>query len=65
MAYLAVDKKGVEMLFTDEPRPDRETGQWRLGAGIRSNFVILPAGTISKLIGRNLTWEDRPVVFGT
>lgn len=66
MAYVCVDKNGQEKVFNDMPSRD--------GFGINDTFwaifdyysesdygVDLPEGTIFRLIGRELTWEDEPV----
>ena len=68
MAYLCVDKNGKEKIFNNMPSRD--------GFGTNDTFwaifdyygendygVDLPDGTIFRLIGRELTWEDEPVVF--
>ena len=61
MAWLAVDKLGNEYKFTIKPK--------RWDNGIipvwstmgRGNRKDLPTGSIEKLIGRKLTWDDEPV----
>lgn len=60
MAFVAVEGSGVEMIFTKKP--------YRAMDGMRvwckdfySDCVVLPKGSIAKLIGRGLTWEDEPV----
>lgn len=62
MAWLAVDKNGGEWIFDD--KPVRVYGSyfdlpqyWY----VCSNKVLLPKGTIKKLIGRELSWDDEPV----
>lgn len=55
MAYLACDKDGTEMIF--DIHPYRREDDW-CSAG---DYVYLPHGSIAKLIGRELTWEDEPV----
>lgn len=60
MAWVAVDKDGTEKIFSDYCKPIRgyyieHLGKW-IGIGI-----VVPKGTIKKLIGRELTWEDEPV----
>lgn len=57
-----------EVIFTHEPRrytispfssePDMNRKRWNVGYG---HAITLPKGTIKKLIGRDLTWEDEPV----
>ena len=57
MAWVAVDKNGHEFIFAG--RPTRAVFYWN-----EDSFwdeVELPQGSIKKLIGRDLTWEDDPV----
>ncbi len=54
--YLAVHRDGEELVFEQTPFRDEKTYSWEDG-GI---FLILPKGTIKKLIGKELTWEDEP-----
>lgn len=55
MAYLAVDKDGDEWVY--EEYPERHYSVW----DSYTHRVELPKGSIAKLIGRELTWEDEPV----
>ena len=64
MAWLAVNKDGREIIF--ESMPERCDGEyWTVFPSILSDDVIdrvtLPQGSIEKLIGRELVWEDEPV----
>lgn len=60
MAYVAVDENGDEVKFIYKPIRDR--GEWCFGAQHEYNDAEeLPKGSIKKLIGRELTWEDEPV----
>ena len=64
MAWLAVDKTGEENIF--ERKPIRNLfGMWLPDTTCddceESDCIILPQGSIKKLIGRDLTWEDEPV----
>ena len=69
MAWLAVDKTGTECIFENIPERDMIISQWdNISHTIYSDpsynvntVITLPYGTIKKLIGRNLTWEDEPV----
>ena len=55
MAFVAVDILGNEFAF--ENKPKRKLDKFDdLGY-----FIKLPQGTIKKIIGRNLTWNDDPV----
>lgn len=55
MAWLAIDKSGTECIFNNKPSRS-QFGTWRI-----SPHIILPDGSIKKLIGRDLTWDDDPV----
>lgn len=56
MAWLAVDgKNNTEWVY--DYKPERASEFWYdIG-----NFIKLPKGSIKKLIGRDLTWDDEPV----
>lgn len=65
MAFIATDKDGSENLY-DQVKPCREhfLGCWLPDCdryGITHPCIELPSGSIRKLIGRELTWEDEPV----
>ena len=59
--WLAVDEGGYEYKFTEKPY------RWHNGivpiwtSKGKGNRVSLPSGSIQKLIGRELTWEDECV----
>lgn len=56
MAWLAVDLDETELIFELIPeRSDR--GDWIQGC----DYVLVPKGSIEKLIGKELTWDDEPV----
>ena len=64
MAWIAVDKNDDEYIF--EKKPLRSyTGYWNvvyLDYEDRDSCCLeLPRGSIKKLIGRELTFEDEPV----
>lgn len=57
MAWVAVDKNGEEYIYNEKPdRGDKYFDPF----GLLYCFS-LPKGSIKKLIGRDLTWEDNPV----
>lgn len=59
MAYVAVDYSG-EFISSKHPFRDMfNIGYY--GFISDSDVVRLPNGTIRKLIGRELSWEDEPV----
>lgn len=69
MAWIAVDKDGTEFIFEDCPVRYTEIWWPRLipsNGGTIQLYAKLPKGSIKKLIGRELTWEDEPVeIMGT
>ncbi len=58
MAWLAILEDGLELIFQE--RPIKDGIFWK---PVDKNYtvIILPDGTIEKIIGRKLTWEDDPV----
>ncbi|MBD5241443.1 MAG: fructan hydrolase [Barnesiella sp.] len=58
MAYLACDKDGTEWIFDWPPTRCKYAGWW--AENYDTSKVQLPPGSIAKLIGRELTWEDEP-----
>ncbi len=68
MAWVAVDKNGGEYVSEDRPKRIAEFGVWdnsvRIGCYEEHYYdekVLLPQGSIFKLIGRELSWEDDAV----
>lgn len=64
MAWLATDKNGEEYIY--EEKPSRGYGCiWKATfydeKDRNSDFIELPQGSIRKLIGKELTWNDEPV----
>jgi len=57
--WLAVDKDGSEYTYDKEPVREQT---WFEGRSC-INAVELPKGTITKLLGRELDWEDEPVEY--
>lgn len=60
MAWLAVNRNKQELILSEEPKRYRMGfygGQWE------GNSIELPKGTIQKLIGSDLTWDDEPVIL--
>ena len=70
MAWLAVNSWGCEEMFHNCPERT-ENRYWQdniIYREIRGHTpcaddysIELPKGTIKKLIGKNLTWDDEPV----
>ena len=57
MAWVAADSLGNELIFNRKPIRDKLF--WNVNCYWEE--VELPKGSIKKLIGRDLTWEDEPV----
>ena len=53
--WLAVDYDGIEKAFWHKPSKCEKHGEWR------GDRMVLPKGSIKKLIGRELSWNDEPV----
>lgn len=62
MAWLAVNEDGREFIFQSEPDRfwDERLKEWNR-TDVCNPSINLPKGSIAKLIGRALTWEDEPV----
>lgn len=65
MAWLAVDTNGSEAIYNTKPfrgvnKIKPITEMWVLRT-IGSHYIRLPKGSIKKLIGKDLTWDDEPV----
>ena len=57
MAWVAVDKNGEEWIY--EVKPIKSIHEfWAIGSGECRDCIELPKGSIKKLIGRELTFED-------
>ena len=63
MAWVAVDSLGNEYIYANKPVFD--SGYWCDVITIDHYYydteIHLPKGTIKKLIGKDLTWQDEPV----
>lgn len=59
MAWLAVDLNDEEYIFEYEPIRNFEYS--RFLSYDMDGYIDLPQGTIEKIIGRKLTWDDEPV----
>ena len=61
MAYLCVDRY-CEYIANNEPkRSFFEWEGWKNGNGESCTLIPIPKGTIKKLIGKEMTWEDEPI----
>ena len=65
MAWLAIDESGEEYIFVGN-KPERmenhSINDYEWFPKYKSDkWAELPQGTIEKLIGKELTWDDEPV----
>ena len=62
MAWLAVDEDGREIISLEKPIRHLGYNIWVDEWNYEHTFSMgIPKGSIAKLIGRELTWEDEPV----
>ena len=62
MAWLVVDGDGTEFIFEVKPKRSKEGEVWQLPSRYSNYSVIyFKKGTIEKIIGRKITWDDEPV----
>ena len=62
MVWLATDKDGDECIYASRPSRDKNT--WYTPASYEDDsgyFMYIPKGSIKKLIGKDLTFDDEPV----
>ncbi len=60
MAWLAVDKDNSEYIYNLKPFRKND-GFEHDDSYYESWYIRLPKGSIKKLIGRELIWDDEPV----
>lgn len=63
MAWLVVNKNGQELISPSMPERDTERGEWYCCFENQAGFldyygIELPKGTIKKIIGFDLTWDN-------
>jgi hypothetical protein len=56
MAWVAKDKSGLEGIYENEPYRAHDCIWISM-----LDWVGIPSGSIKKLIGRELSWDDEPV----
>lgn len=72
MTYFAVNKNGKEVCSNLKPHRDRCEGYWVFNepswnyyddceGTIQVDCIVLPKGSIEKITGKKLTWEDEPI----
>ena len=64
-SYVAVDENGQESIYVGYPDRDKTLGAWLPATNVYGQdepcCIEIPEGSIEKLIGRKLTWEDDAV----
>lgn len=60
MAYLCVDRSGEYIADNEPTRAWFDWVGWEDVYGESCTLIPLPKGTIKKLIGKEMTWEDEP-----
>lgn len=64
MVYFFVDKDGAEGCANEKPiRNFSEWCEWKSTDGYDCRIIYLPKGTIKKVIGKKLTWDDEPYEY--
>lgn len=64
MAWVAVDGMGIEWISASKPYRNNGLQNWEplyKDDYVLIDMIELPKGTIEKIIGRELTWDDEPV----
>lgn len=63
MAWVAVNADGKEFLSRKKPYRGGygEHGYWSPRYSSIGGCILIPKGSIKKLIGRELSWKDEPV----
>jgi hypothetical protein len=61
MAYLCVDRESEYIADNKPTRNFFEWTGWTNTDGETCNIISVPKGTIKKLIGREISWEDEPI----
>ena len=61
--WLAVDNEGTEIIFQSKPKRGSFFNLWIPKEDREGFSITVHKGTIKKLIGRGLTWNDEPVEY--
>jgi len=59
MAWLAVDMDGTEYIYAEKPQ--RLTDIWQASDAYDDSLVLLPSGSVEKLVGKKMTWDNEPI----
>ena len=64
MAWLAVNEDGKELISEVKLIRAKHIKRWITPYDfVGMSYIILPKGSIKKLIGRELTWKDKIVEY--
>ncbi len=61
MAWVSYDNVNEEMIWSHKPKRSKGLGGMWVKRENTFNWFSLPKGSIKKLIGRELDWNDKPV----
>ena len=66
--WLAIEDNGTELCSNIKPKWDEEGQYWRIDeemcdGSYYSSYTILPKGSIEKLLGYKLTFENSPIIL--
>lgn len=62
MAWLCVNGNGKEIIFEVKPKRSSSGRYWELrGCYTNYSYINLKKGTIEKIVGRKITWNDDPI----
>ena len=61
MLWVAVNMDGSEFAFLEEEPVRKESSYWEHEGAYEEHEIVLLNGSIEKILGRKLTWEDEPV----
>lgn len=65
MCYLSVNKDGSEYICDECPVRNNSYGKWIniYSESTYNEMIHLPKGSIKKLIGKELKWENEPFKY--
>ena len=61
MAWISVDKNGTEKIFNKEPKRSYNNGNEQWVQVKNTHRIVIPKGSVERLLGRELRWTDAPV----
>ncbi len=61
--YMAVNNNGTEYVLNFKPHRSNNMWCYNDKGSCMEECVLLPKGSIEKLTGKKLTWEDEPLII--